>query len=519
MTQAYQAFKDAGDEIKDRILIIEAVWHRSSIQIEFARRIFSTVPKEHCRIHLDAFETLRAKLVAAVNKLESVAAPFSKDSRTGIIISRLKYAVIRDSLDAAIADLERWQRVFDPSWFLLLRIGDALIDAELTSKFDAPQKTITRSSRATQPLMTASNLRGALSGGQPLDVHVSLPENGLAWETAVLVPFSTTKIIQRSGSTKWFVVDSILRDPSLNISAARTDAENLAKKLKHIDPSVFGLLNCHGLVKRKNKTSGHLTSIDLIFRFPTNPTSPPDVGKPLGISLRERLMQPSSLSLTRVLEIARQLASAVSFIHTCEFVHKNIRPETILFFQDSEKPGGFGPPYIMGFDSFRNVNFQTLRKGDISWHRNLYRHPQRQGVKADDAYVMQHDVYSLGVCLLELGLWESFVSYPQGDEGEPTPSETMKQLFCHFPPDNVEVEAVMFGVQTKDNLVQLARATLPRRMGDKFTAVVVTCLSCLDDDNTEFFGDAGDDMEDQDGVLIGTRFIEKVLLRLNDICV
>ncbi|KAK5654582.1 hypothetical protein OQA88_7211 [Cercophora sp. LCS_1] len=520
LTQAYQAFKDASEEIKDRILIVEAVWHRSSVQIQFARRIFRTAPEEHCRIHLDAFETLRAKLATAVNKLESVAAPFSKDSRTSIVIGRLKYAIIRNSLDAAISDLERWQRVFDPTWFLLLRIGDKLIDSELTIKIVSPPKAATHSSATAPPLSTARNLRGVLSGESP-EVHVSLPENGLAWETALSVPFSSTRVIQRAGSIKSFVVDTILCDSNVNIASARTDAEGLAKKLKHTDPSVFGLLTCHGLVKRKDKTTGRLTSIDLIFRPPSGSSPTPGGKDSLPVSLRKRLMQPQNISLTQAVDIARQLASAVSFIHTCEFVHKNIRPETILFFPDSEKPEGLGSPYMLGFDAFRNVNFQTLRKGDTAWHRNLYRHPQRQGVRANDTYVMQHDVYSLGVCLLELGLWQSFVSYKQDGEdlgeSEQTPSEALTQLFEEFNLNETGVEGRLAGASAKDELTRLAKTRLPLKLGDRYTEVVVTCLTCLDEENTDFFGQAEEDMQDQDGVLIGTRFIEKVLMRLNEI--
>lgn len=53
---------------------------------------------------------------------------------------------------------------------------------------------------------------------------------------------------------------------------------------------------------------------------------------------------------------------------------------------------------------------RTLRKGEASWERCLYQHPDRIGSISKD-YIMQHDIYSLGVCLLELGLWETFVSY------------------------------------------------------------------------------------------------------------
>jgi hypothetical protein len=45
-------------------------------------------------------------------------------------------------------------------------------------------------------------------------------------------------------------------------------------------------------------------------------------------------------------------------------------------------------------------------------------------------------------------------------------------------------------------------------MGDKYTDIVVTCLTCLDESNTDFGDDS--EFEDADGVLIGVRYIEKV---------
>jgi hypothetical protein len=36
-----------------------------------------------------------------------------------------------------------------------------------------------------------------------------------------------------------------------------------------------------------------------------------------------------------------------------------------------------------------------------------------------EEYKMQHDIYSLGVCLLEIGLWEPLVEYPE-DGGQTT---------------------------------------------------------------------------------------------------
>jgi hypothetical protein len=58
----------------------------------------------------------------------------------------------------------------------------------------------------------------------------------------------------------------------------------------------------------------------------------------------------------------------------------------------------------------------TLRKKD------LYRHPQRQSHDLKEYYVMQYEIYSLGICLLEIGLWRSFILYSQ-DQKTPTPSQ------------------------------------------------------------------------------------------------
>ncbi|KAK3298647.1 uncharacterized protein B0H64DRAFT_385743 [Chaetomium fimeti] len=50
------------------------------------------------------------------------------------------------------------------------------------------------------------------------------------------------------------------------------------------------------------------------------------------------------------------------------------------------------------------------------WHLKVYRHPQQQvkqegqpASQADDCYNFGHDIYALGVCLLEIGLWRPLV--------------------------------------------------------------------------------------------------------------
>ncbi|KAK1069713.1 hypothetical protein LTR12_013708 [Friedmanniomyces endolithicus] len=69
----------------------------------------------------------------------------------------------------------------------------------------------------------------------------------------------------------------------------------------------------------------------------------------------------------------------------------------------------------------------------------------------------------------------------------------------------------------KEHLVTLAKHRLPRTMGEVYTEVVVSCLTCLDEDNTEYAND--EESGDVGGVLVGVRYIEQVLLKLNEISV
>lgn len=129
----------------------------------------------------------------------------------------------------------------------------------------------------------------------------------------------------------------------------------------------------------------------------------------------------------------------------------------------------------------------------------MHRHPHCQGIQPEEIYIMHHDIYSLGVCLLEIGLRESFVSY-EVHEKTPLPSTSYGLTF-----DDAELTKP---AMIKDYSVALAKRELPRTMGERYEEIVVNCLTCLDKDNVDF-GDQKD-FEDVDGVVIGARYIEKV---------
>lgn len=499
LIKPYQDFKTSDDYVKENLLLVESILSRTAIQADFVKRVAKTLSEEHCRVHFETFEMLQSKLRRAVTKLESVI------KKSGL--KKWKLLFVRESMAELLGQLERWQRIFDPSWFLILRISNSVIDAELTNELEEstiqglPSTEPSIASRAsTNTLAEARSFRSIVKGSNT-KVHISLPQDGLDWKNATPILFSATRIIQRTGSSKRCLVDTITCDSNMDIPSAKADAEDLAKKLSQTDAAKFGLLTCYGLVKKKDWDALKITSLELVFRMPSEEEP---------VSLRERLTQPQTFSLTETLDFARQLARAVSFVHACDFVHKNIRPETIVLFPGKDK--SLGSAYLLGFDSFRSINFHTLLRGDTAWERNLYRHPTRQGLHAQDKYSMQHDVYSLGVCLLEIGLWASFVEYGEdGETGVKSPSEVLGLKLDGFGQEALDAKVSL----VKDHLVALAKSKLPTRVGDKYTAVVITCLTCLDEYSTDFSEES--EMQDEDGVLIGVKFIEKVLFRLSEI--
>ena len=224
------------------------------------------------------------------------------------------------------------------------------------------------------------------------------------------------------------------------------------------------------------------------------------------LSLRSSLLrQTPGVSISLRLAIAKSMARAVIFLHSASFVHKNIRPETVLTTEA-------GSSYLVSFQKFRATASHTYMLGDALWHENIYRHPTRQGVAPEDMYTMLHDVYSLGVCLLAVGLWSSFVQYAIGPNGDSLILPGLLEIAAV--PKMRDERKRAFGL--KRVLTELATSKLPSCMGDKYTLLVTSCLACLDKTSKFMSGDATSDNLD-DGIDLGVRYIQGVLGEIENI--
>jgi hypothetical protein len=393
-----QAYRRAVDNVREDVLSIEGIWLKTEYQVETLREIWDSLD-ECMQIHQNhVLLLLQEKLriaITIINRLDTTPKdkPTVKSLRsTGGNIKRLVYATYaKGQLDEIVRDLDEWQKKFDPSWYLLARAAAPAIDQVITTKQANPSKE----------LSTIQELRHAhRMNNEPTESRRSIffPKE---YSIQARKPIPNTSAETGYAAQQVVIIDSrsIVKDNDLQV--ASKNARDIARILANVEPTVFGLLTCQGVVKLLD-SSNQLTGFEFIFAVPTT------FGEPR--SLRTFLLADNHENpLDDRLRLAKLLGRSVSFLHSSQVVHKNISPETIILLRDSAT--GLETPFLVGFEKFRWAEGRTYMSGDTFWEKNLYRHPKRQGEYPEEEYKMQHDIYSLGVCLLEIGLGTSFVRF------------------------------------------------------------------------------------------------------------
>lgn len=410
--------------------------------------------------------------------------------------TKVKYAVyLKNKLEETLADLESWHHRFDPSWYLLVRLpigedvslpdnshpGSSIKELAILERL----KSAHVANRQTRDLDITAFCLESDSISARAEIRHSCAETALYRNQSVIVDSRKIPLIAGSRDV---LAQGVLRD-----------TRDLVRILGNVDSETFGLLSCKWAVKNMDEKH-ELTGVELLFKIPDGYS-----GQYIK-SLRETLLDGHlHQSLDSRFRLARFLARSISFLHSAGIVHKNIRPETVLLLtQESstaEDHNAIGKPFLVGFERFRYAEAQTHMSGDSRWEKNLYRHPGRQGEYPEERYKMQHDIYSLGVCLLEIGLGRSFVHFDDDETARPAPALPIEE---HLKKKDPKSKAF----QIKRELGKMAETLLPGCMGTVYTHLVLSCLTCLDVGNAYFGGE--EHFKDQDGILVAVRYIEKV---------
>ncbi|CAG8386077.1 unnamed protein product [Penicillium salamii] len=467
-------YRNAERDIVDIVLRMKTLWLKTEIQLESIKKLWGSFDPRLQALFDELIGHLQSKLQIASNSLDRV---MDGKQCEGGAVKKFKAAYFKKSIQQTVQELEDWQGRFEPTWLLITLVTSPAIDRYLEGKND----------QTSVPTGKLKELRDAMSRKvEARQGSIFIKEENISGGYRSL-PWSEVCTTRLSGSDKRFLIDKITYLDS-DINLATVHIRDLARRLSTSDPAEFGVLRCRGVIKSSTRAG---TSFKLVFEIPPTLSSPQ--------TLREILLHKAPHPLNQRFQLAKQLIRSLMFVHTFGFVHKSIRPDTIIVFRESEKM--LGHSFLTGFERFRPGNAETLLSGDSSWEKNLYRHPKRQGIHPEERYIMQHDIYSLGVCLLEIGLWNSFVRPADGSGIES--SESLK---------NVK-EALVSGNRpslVKDGLVQIATKRLSGLMGQRYADIVLSCLTCLDPGDTNLFGKE-EDLEDEDGIVVGVQFIEKVL--------
>jgi len=290
-------------------------------------------------------------------------------------------------------------------------------------------------------------------------------------------------------------------DP-IQINATRSTVRDFAAKLHRADPSVMGLLGCNGY---SAEPLAHRFA--LRFQYPAEKTNPHTLHHLL---VHESNKSPGIRhSISDRIHLACKLASAVLYLHSCDFVHKNIRPANILIFDPIAikgtdptitYPDAVGEPYLVGFDSVRKADGKSNMIRVEEWQKNIYLHPDRHRMAPGDEFTMRHDIYSLGVVLLEISLWGSFTDLGSRGIGRYLWESLEKNK-----------EKLREPGKLKDKYLQIAKSQIPRTLGNKYRDVAVSCLEGLKTEEEEGL------LNDQDGIVVGSAYISQIIGKLEEI--
>lgn len=221
--------------------------------------------------------------------------------------------------------------------------------------------------------------------------------------------------------------------------------------------------------------------------------------KPWGLSpklsyetLYTQLSQPKP-SLTQRIALAHTIARSLMYLHAVNWLHKGLRSNNILFFLLPRKNGrqSYASPILSGFEYSRADLIDEFTEVVPEHSDNdIYRHPQTLALIPPRSK-KSHDIYSLGIILIEIAYWKRI------------------QDIVQLPKDERQARKTMRGL--RETLLQEDKVIeLEGYVGDAYSQAVVACLEGL-------VGSGVDEEDPAVGVQIQKAFHDRVVERLNSV--
>lgn len=207
------------------------------------------------------------------------------------------------------------------------------------------------------------------------------------------------------------------------------------------------ILPCLGTFHAPNRKG-----FGLVYTFPNTTVPPIRLNKLMRHSKDDSPITPDP---AEKLNLAKQLVLAVQSFHTSGWIHKSLSSLNILFFPDAaDDPSSIDltRPYLIGFDHSRpGGGGEYTKAADQLDAAKEYQHPlYRNGISGARRVF---DYYSLGLVLLEVGLWTSISAIHSSSR------------YQRYNADQLRLE-----------YIKLSETTLKLVMGPRYQTAVKMCL-------------------------------------------
>lgn len=177
---------------------------------------------------------------------------------------------------------------------------------------------------------------------------------------------------------------------------ARDEAFDRLVAVKVIDSRVSGDVQFQRRFEREAKTAGGLSHPNIV---PVHRYGTTEDGRPYltmayldGGSLRDRMRKRGAMSVDEALGITRQIASALLAAHSRSVVHRDLKPDNVLFQGETAYLTDFGIAKLL--DAATELTGTGLNPGTVR-----YFSPEQALEQAVDA---RTDIYALGILLYEM---------------------------------------------------------------------------------------------------------------------
>jgi len=216
-----------------------------------------------------------------------------------------------------------------------------------------------------------------------------------------------SRVLNETVVIEWKDVDKA--NPFAALIAKRVDGLATFLSANVTKPAEFRILDCVGYFEDiPHSRYGFLYHL------------PPNVAASTPVTLYDLLARDGSYVLPELGDrfvLAQAISQSILRLHDCGWVHAGLRSSNILIFKTSTHPSCLmlTSPYVGGLNYSRPTDpaESTLEYSRPSGEHDIYRHPDvlrsnpflpvsRKYIR----YRQRHDLFSLGIILLEIGLWD-----------------------------------------------------------------------------------------------------------------